>query len=84
LVLVNGEVMDRQTVVQSRGQAPPWRTYDISDVRHIDIGSDSAALVYLGTACREGVEPAFVGLMRSVYVRRDGRWKLRWPRLPSS
>lgn len=33
MVLANGEIMDRQTVVQALGQAPPWRTYGISDVR---------------------------------------------------
>lgn len=76
MVLANGDVMDRATVVAALGQAPPWRTYDISDTRLIETGADSAALVYRGTAYREADQPAFVGLMSSVYVRRDGEWRL--------
>ncbi|MBA3294373.1 MAG: nuclear transport factor 2 family protein, partial [Geodermatophilaceae bacterium] len=33
MVLANGAVMDRDAVVEALGQAPPWRTYEISDVR---------------------------------------------------
>ena len=40
------------------------------------IGEDSAALVYVGTGHRDGDSPSFVGVMTSVYVRRDGRWRL--------
>ncbi|TSD99641.1 nuclear transport factor 2 family protein [Skermania sp. ID1734] len=76
MVLANGELMDRDTVVAALKQAPPWRTYEISDVRLIDLGADSAALVYVGRAYREGSDPAFVGLMSSAYVRRDGTWRL--------
>ncbi len=76
MALAHGEVMDRATVVASLGQAPPWRTYDIDDDRLIDLGPDSAALVYVGSAYREADEPAFVGLMSSVYVRRNGAWHL--------
>lgn len=76
MVLANGAVMDRDAVVDALGQAPPWRTYDISDVRVVDTGPDSATLVYVGAAYREGDQPAFVGVMSSVYVRRDSRWRL--------
>lgn len=76
MILANGEIMDRASVVAALGQAPPWRTYDISDARFVDTGSDSVALVYVGSAYREAAEPAFVGLMASVYVRRNGGWRL--------
>lgn len=76
MVLANGEVMDRDTVVTALAQAPAWRTYDISDTRVIQTGPDSIALVYRGTAYREADEPAFVGLMSSVYVRRNDEWRL--------
>lgn len=33
MVLANGAVMDRASVVESLEQAPPWRTYEIGDVR---------------------------------------------------
>ena len=76
MVLSNGSVMDKSAVVDALGQAPPWRTYDISDVRLIDTGTDGATLVYVGTAYRDEREPAFVGVMSSVYVRQHDAWRL--------
>ncbi|MDT5326961.1 MAG: hypothetical protein QOF25_4113 [Mycobacterium sp.] len=76
MVLANGMVMDRATVVASLSKAPPWRAYDIDDVRSIDIDTDTAVLVYIGTAYRDGQDPAFVGAMTSAYHRTDDGWKL--------
>lgn len=76
MVLANGAVMDRESVVESLEQAPPWRTYSIDEVRLIRSGQDSAALVYVGTAYREGDEPAFTGIMSSVYRHLDDAWRL--------
>lgn len=76
MVLANGETMDRTMVVTALGNAPAWRTYDISGARLVDAGTGCAVLVYLGTAYREENEPAFIALMSSVYVRRDGQWRL--------
>lgn len=76
MVLANGAVMDRESVVESLEQAPPWRTYNIDEVRLIRSGPDSAALVYVGTAYREDDEPAFTGVMSSVYRRLDDAWRL--------
>jgi len=76
MVLANGDVMDRDTVVSALGQAPPWRTYGICDTRLVHTGPDSVALVYRGTAYREADAPAFIGLMSSVYIRRNDEWRL--------
>lgn len=76
MVLANGVVMDRDAVIHSLGHAQPWQSYDIDDHRVVGAGPDSAAIVYLGTGYRHGDQPAFVGLMSSVYVRQDGRWRL--------
>jgi hypothetical protein len=76
MVLANGMVMDRDTVVASLSKSPPWRSYEIGDVRLIEVDDDNAILVYTGTAYREGEEPAFVGAMASAYHRTDGGWKL--------
>jgi len=76
MVLANGAVMDRDAVVEALGQAPPWRTYDIGDVRLVRTGSDGATLVYVGTAYREEEEPAFVGVMSSVYLREGDNLRL--------
>ena len=76
MVLAHGVVMDREAVIASLNDAPPWRTYEISDARIISAGADSTILVYTGVAYREGDSPAFRSLMSSIYVRVDGDWKL--------
>lgn len=76
MVLAPGQVFDRQTVIDSLGEAPPWRTYDIADERLISLSDDHAILVYTGRAYRDEDEPAFVALMSSVYARQDDTWRL--------
>jgi hypothetical protein len=76
MVLAHGLVIDREAVIASLNEAPPWRTYEISDARVISAGTGSTILVYTGVAYREGSSPAFRGLMSSIYVRVDGDWKL--------
>lgn len=76
MVLANGMVMDRNTVVSALAESPPWRAYEISGVHVIALDDDNAVLVYVGTAYRDEDEPAFVGAMSSVYHRVDGSWRL--------
>ncbi|MEB3983376.1 nuclear transport factor 2 family protein [Mycobacterium sp. 663a-19] len=76
MVLANGMVMDRDAVVSALSESPPWRAYDIADVRLVQLDDDNAALVYTGTGYREDAEPAFVGAMSSVYHRTQDGWKL--------
>lgn len=76
MVLANGAVMDRDAVTAALGQAPPWRSFELSDPRAIRAGSDSAALVYVGRAERDGADEPFVGAMSSVYRRTPDGWRL--------
>lgn len=75
MVLADGSVLDREAVVASLDQAPTWDTYELSDVRRVDTGPDSAALVYTGRAVR-GPEPPFLARMASTYRRAEGQWRL--------
>jgi hypothetical protein len=75
MVLANGAVLDRGTVVAALGGSPPWSGYEMKDVRLVPAGPDAAALVYLATARREGA-PEFTGAMTSLYVRRQDTWRL--------
>ncbi|MFC8731010.1 nuclear transport factor 2 family protein [Luteimicrobium sp. NPDC057192] len=74
MVLAHGFVLDRDAVVASLDEAPPWREYRISDERVVGMGPDVVALVYAAHASRE--DTVFDALMSSVYVRGDGRWRL--------
>lgn len=76
MVLAHGQVFDRQAVIDSLNEAPPWRAYDIADERLISLGEDRAILVYTGRAYRDESGPAFNALMSSVYTRHDGTWRL--------
>lgn len=75
MVLADGSVFDRDAVVASLDQAPTWDTYELTGVRRIDTGPDSAALVYTGRAHR-GDEPPFEARMASTYRYTGGRWRL--------
>ncbi|MDF2823632.1 MAG: hypothetical protein K0R68_1040 [Mycobacterium sp.] len=76
MVLANGMVMDRDSVVSALSESPPWRTYEIRDARLIEPDADNAVLVYTGVGYREAAEPAFTGAMSSVYHRTAQGWKL--------
>ncbi len=75
MVLANGRSMTRDDVVSALRGAPPWGGYEMADLHLVTTGQDSAALVYRGTALRDG-EVAFEGTMTSVYVRVAGSWRL--------
>jgi hypothetical protein len=75
MVLANGQMMDRDEVVTALGQSPPWASYSIDDPVLLPVDENAKALVYTGTGNR-GDGPPFVGVMTSVYVRRNGAWRL--------
>ncbi len=76
MVLAHGMVLDRETVIASLDDAPPWRSYEIADERLIRLTDDDAVLLYTGRASRDDAEPEFAALMSSVYTRIGGTWRL--------
>jgi hypothetical protein len=76
MLLARGQVFTRQDVIDSLNQAPPWRSYDISDERLIPLGEEQAIFVYTGRAYREPENPDFTAVMSSTYIRREGAWRL--------
>lgn len=76
MVLAHGQVLDRNAVIDSLNEAPPWRSYDITDERFLALSQDHVILVYTGRAYRDDHELAFTALMASVYVRQEGAWRL--------
>lgn len=75
MVLVNGMILDRDRIVESLDEAPPWSSYEIEEPRLVPVRRDAAALVYRARARRDD-EPPFVALMSSVYVRIEDRPRL--------
>jgi len=74
MVLATGQALSREEVVATLSGTPPWGSYSLSDVRLVMAGA-GAALVYTGSARREGAEP-FVASMTSLYVITDDGWRL--------
>jgi len=76
MIMANGAVMDRASVIDALRGSPMWSSFDLDDLRVIAAGDDAAALVYKGTARRDESSEPFVGEMTSLYTRVDGAWKL--------
>ena len=53
---------------------PGWGAIAIEDARLVELGDDAAAVAYRFAGERGGNR--YVAWMSSVYVRRDGDWKL--------
>jgi hypothetical protein len=58
----------------SSPEAGDWADVHLDDVRLLELTEVCAALVYHGSATRAGVP--YAANASSVYVRRDGEWKL--------
>ena len=69
-------VMAKDAAIASTSgdQVTAWTDIRIEDPRLLQLTDDVAALVYKGSAKRDG-EP-YSAHSTSVYVRRDGDWKL--------
>jgi hypothetical protein len=76
MVLVNGMLLDRDTIARSLNDAPPWASYELTEERLVEVGGDAAALVYRASAARDGQSEPFVALMSSVYRMVEGRPRL--------
>jgi ketosteroid isomerase-like protein len=76
MVLANGQVMDRDEVVEALADATPWASFELADLRAVALGDGGAALVYRATALRDADARPFVATMTSVYAKDGQRWRL--------
>lgn len=76
MVLAHGFVLDRDAVIASLDDAPPWREYAISDERVVTVDETTAVLVYTARASRDDGRPPFRALMSTLYTRVDGEWRI--------
>jgi uncharacterized protein (TIGR02246 family) len=75
LMVFPGLVMDKAESLRAIAGAPPWSTFELGDLRVIEATPDTAVVTYRATARRSG-EKTYQALMTTVYVRRDGRWRI--------
>lgn len=67
-------VMDKEGAITSTSDSGGWTDIQLSEPRLIQLTSDSVALVYEGSAQRDG--KPYIANSSSVYVRRDNAWRL--------
>lgn len=74
LMVFPGMVMDKKASLGTIPQVAPWSSYELSAVRVT--GDDDVALItYKAVGERPG-QARYEAAMSSVYVRRNGEWKL--------
>ena len=74
VVVVPGAAITREQSAFAIDATPGWDEFEITEPRLIELTPDSAVLNYRWSS-RRGDE-TYEALMSSVYVRRDGEWKL--------
>src|SRR3954471_19406971 len=74
VVVVPGAAITREQTALAIDATPGWDEFEITDERVVPLTDDSAILTYRWTS-RRGDE-TYEALMSSVYVKRDGEWKL--------
>lgn len=76
MILVNGQVLTGQTIVDSLKDAPPWTSFELVDPRIVPLSPTAAAVVYTARAVRDAEDEPFVAVMSSVYCQIEGRIRL--------
>jgi Domain of unknown function (DUF4440) len=75
LMVVPGFIVDKAMFVQSVDSEASWTSFTVAEPRLTSLTPDAAILVYRARGRRTG-RPDYVALMSSVYVKRDGQWRL--------
>jgi hypothetical protein len=74
VVVVPGAAITREQCAFAIDATPGWDEFDIEDARVVPLTDDSAILSYRWSS-RRG-DDTYEALMSTVYVRRDGEWKV--------
>jgi hypothetical protein len=74
VVVVPGQVLTRNQTAEAMDASPGWdeQTYEDEQLREL---TDDAVLLTYRFSGRRG-DTVYTALMGSVYVRRDGEWKM--------
>jgi hypothetical protein len=74
LMVFPGMVMTKPEAIAAIRAAPPWRRFELSDVRTV-VNGDAGMVVYTANAERDP-SSTYTATMTSVYVRRPAGWQL--------
>jgi hypothetical protein len=68
-------IFDRAATIEAVGNSAGWRSYELDEAVAVELGDDGAVLAYRARAVRADGS-AYDAYVASVYVRREGEWKL--------
>jgi hypothetical protein len=74
MLLPGGMFLDDRAAIVESMSGQPWSHYELEDVRTFRPASDVGVVTYGVVAARGGRE--YSALMSSLYLRREGGWKL--------
>jgi hypothetical protein len=69
-----GVVMDRAAALEAIRTVQPWSRFSLSDMRIVSEGP--VGMVVYRARAQRGDAPEYEALMSSVYVLRNGQWRL--------
>lgn len=64
----------KDEILESIG-SQPWKSFQFEEIQTISLAENAGAVIYKVTARREG-SATYIALISSLYVLRDGDWKL--------
>ncbi|HWD40656.1 MAG TPA: nuclear transport factor 2 family protein [Fimbriimonas sp.] len=68
--------IDKAGAVKMSSQAKPWKNVKMQDVHVQELTPDCVSLAYHGEGSQDGMDEPYRATISSVYVRRDGKWRL--------
>lgn len=68
-------LLDRDAILDAMRQAPPWQSYEMTEVRAAPVAPDAILVTYRVAAQRAG-QPPYDALISSLYVDHGGSWRL--------
>lgn len=68
--------VDQPSAVKMAKDAKPWKNVKMQDIHAVDLNDDCIAIGYHGEGSQEGMDQPYRTTVSSLYVRRDGKWKL--------
>ena len=68
--------LSKQTAVDAAKQGENWTEVRMHDVKFVELTPDCVAIAYHGEGKGSKSGKPYRGSINSVYVRRDGEWKL--------
>lgn len=75
VVIVPGQVLDRDATVAAMDASPGWDEVDLGDPQLVALGPDAAAVSYRFRG-RRGADMVYEAQLTSTWTRADGGWRL--------